>query len=147
MKPNMDQPLTHDLPKNQFQKQEQSNPYELDLPTNCPPQDSERRTVTVYRFVSTLPPSMQDFAPTICEADERAFTPGEEYCIAHSTSVFTNIQDAEKRRRRYKKFRNKFIAKGTIDPTDGPIKQTFSDSHHSWWIETDTPHIKFGEVK
>jgi len=112
-------------------------------PAKCPPEDARRDTVEVYRLVNHDPPEAVDFLPTVIEAPTRQMQQGHE-CIACATSVFTSEDAIEGKKQRFRALRNKLIAKGTIQPTDGKVLETLSKHHISWWVESNAPHASFG---
>lgn len=61
---------------------------------------------------------------------------GVDECIARSISLFLEVSDVT-RRLKLPKFRNANIAEVTLQPKDGVMKKTFSDSHYSWWRSFD----------
>lgn len=115
------------------------------FPDSCPPLQARKDEVKVFRLVDNTPPSSNDFRPTIIEHPHRDFK-SEDLCIACGVSVFKKLEDALNRRRRFKPLRDKRIAIGTITQDDGLILETCSDSHMTWWLQTDSPHKDFQEV-
>ena len=107
-------------------------------PEDCPPAEAEPASGTVYRLVRRNPAQAEDFK-TPFEENPRRFNdkPTLENC---GLSVHTDSQDSERLRERLKnrarKFKNRQIAEGSLDPTLGMIQHTPSieGSHHSWWV-------------
>lgn len=114
------------------------------FPVECPPADARKDDVWVYRLVSNLPPSLNDFLPAKIEQPERQFKPNE-ICAACGVSVFRDVQDLIKKRSRYKPLRAKRIVFGQISKLDGLVLETFDHSHMTWWLQTATPHANFTE--
>ena len=52
-------------------------------------------------------------------------------------SMCGNILYDATRRLKLPKFRSANVVEITLQPKDGVIKKTFSDSHYSWWRSTD----------
>ena len=61
---------------------------------------------------------------------------GVHECIAHAISLFADEKDVA-RRLKLPKFRHANVAELILQPKDGVIKKTFSDSHYSWWRSND----------
>lgn len=115
------------------------------FPDQCPPKDSRKDEMTVFRLVSDSPPSARDFVPTIIDQPHRSFAPSE-VCRACGVSVFTNIEDAKCMRSRFSPLRNKKLAIGTITQEDGVVLETGTGSHITWWLQTEQPQRGFREV-
>jgi hypothetical protein len=111
------------------------------FPKQCPPADARKDNVLVFRLVDNMPPSANDFLPTILEQPHRAFDP-EELCAACSVSVFRNYQDILKKHRRYRALRGKKIVQVNITENDGLVLETFAPSHMTWWLQIAAPHAK-----
>jgi len=115
------------------------------FPDQCPPNSAREEQLRVFRLVANCPPSIQDFVPVLIEQPHRKFD-STELCLACGVSVFKNIEDANKRRKRFKPLRNKQIAVGLITQEDGLILETCTDSHVTWWLQTEEPHRNFREA-
>ena len=93
------------------------------LPPQCPPLDAVPCVGTYYRIAKGNP--------------DKVFSGlGVDECIARSISLFSEVNDAT-RRLKLPKFRSANVVEITLQPKDGVIKKTFSDSHYSWWRSTD----------
>jgi hypothetical protein len=119
-----------------------------DFPKQCPPSDARQDTLEVFRLVSNIPPTEDDFRPNIREFPHQPFR-DDVLCYAHGVSVYKKYEDVLNTRenKRNKRLRDKKIAVGTITPKDGVIKETFAPSHVTWWLQTDEPHKTFKEVQ
>ena len=107
------------------------------LPELCPPVDAVPCEGTYYRIAKGNPASNGDFFSQRKLQPNKVFTGlGVDECIARSISLFSDINDAT-RRLKLPKFRNAQIAGVTLEPKDGVMKKTFSDSHYSWWRSTN----------
>ena len=107
------------------------------LPELCPPVDAVPCEGTYYRIAKGNPASNGDFFSQRKLQPNKVFTGlGVDECIARSISLFSDINDAI-RRLKLPKFRNAQIAAVTLEPKDGVMKKTFSDSHYSWWRSTN----------
>lgn len=115
------------------------------FPEQCPPAEARVDDLRVFRLVVNRPPTNQDFLPTLIEHPHRVFN-ASVLCLACGVSVFKNIEDAKKTRKKFKPLRNKQIAAGVITKEDGCVLETCADSHVTWWLQTDTPHRNFREV-
>ena len=108
---------------------------------NCPPEDAEPASGIVYYLVRNNPPQEEDFIPGI-EKHPSVYgrRPPDQICQAHGFSVFTNIEDALKIKRRRNGFKDTEPAVGELTPECGVIKSTPSRacySHHTWWPPND----------
>lgn len=103
-------------------------------PVNCPPEEAKPASGKVYRLVQHNPAQAKDFQ-----------TPWEEYpgrfeeptTINCGVSVHTDLQDSERLKNVVRKFKNRQIAEGELNPTLGMIQHTPSSrfkSHYTWWI-------------
>jgi hypothetical protein len=107
------------------------------LPELCPPVDAVPCEGTYYRIAKGNPASNGDFFSQRKLQPNKVFTGlGVDECVARSISLFSDINDAI-RRLKLPKFRNAQIAAVTLEPKDGVMKKTFSDSHYSWWRSTN----------
>ena len=107
------------------------------LPEKCPPGDAEPCNGTYYRIISSKTPSAGDFLSQRSLQPEKHFIGnGVDDCIVHALSVFGVVQDAV-RRLKLPKFRFSSIVMLHLEPKDGVMKKTFSDSHYSWWRSTE----------
>ena len=107
------------------------------LPELCPPVDAVPCEGTYYRIAKGNPASNGDFFSQRKLQPNKVFTGlGVDECVARSISLFSDINDAT-RRLKLPKFRNAQIAGVTLEPKDGVMKKTFSDSHYSWWRSTN----------
>lgn len=108
---------------------------------NCPPEDAEPASGTVYYLVRNNPPQEEDFIPGI-EKHPSIYgrRPKDQICQAHGFSVFTDIEDALKTKRRRNGLKDTEPAVGELTPECGVIKSTPSRtcySHHTWWPPND----------
>ena len=107
------------------------------LPELCPPVDAVPCEGTYYRIAKGNTASNGDFFSQRKLQPNKVFTGlGVDECVARSISLFSDINDAI-RRLKLPKFRNAQIAAVTLEPKDGVMKKTFSDSHYSWWRSTN----------
>ena len=107
------------------------------LPELCPPVDAVPCEGTYYRIAKGNPASNGDFFSQRKLQPNKVFTGlGVDECVARSISLFSDINDAI-RRLKLPKFRNAQIAAVTLEPKDGVMKKTFSDSHYLWWRSTN----------
>lgn len=115
------------------------------FPEQCPPAEARQDTLLVYRLVEGSSPTARDFQPTIVESPHRPFPP-DNLCMTCGVSVFKDLADARRQREKYKPLREKKIARGTVMPADGSVLETGKPTHVTWWLQTTTPHARFGEV-
>lgn len=107
------------------------------LPALCPPLDAVPCGGTYYRIAKGNPATDSDFFSQRELQPNKIFTGlGVDECVARSVSLFSEVNDAA-RRLKLPKFRSANIAVVTLQPKDGVMKKTFSDSHYSWWRSTD----------
>ena len=107
-------------------------------PVNCPPPEAEPASGKIYRLVQRDPVQERDFKPLFEENPQRFRNESNtKICIGCGLSVHTDRQDSEQLKKRVRKFKNRQIAEGELNPTLGMIQHTPSSrfkSHHTWWI-------------
>lgn len=106
------------------------------FPPHCPPLDAQPVTVVVYMLVSS-PINPMDFLPLYDRDPAQSFPSSELLCQAHGLSVFEDVQDVDRVRRRVKRLRDQVIAQGDLTPDVGVLKPTnsrFGNSHRTWWV-------------
>ncbi|MFZ4662515.1 MAG: hypothetical protein ACOYNY_36240 [Caldilineaceae bacterium] len=106
------------------------------FPNHCPPEDAKPAVATVYMLVSS-PLSPLDFRPLHEREPGQQFSSPDLLCQAHGLSVFEEIQDVDRVRRRVKRLRQQIIAQGQLTQEIGVIKPTssrFGHSHRTWWV-------------
>ena len=116
-------------------------------PDNCPPAEAEPASGTVYRLVRHNPPQVEDFKSAF-EEDPKQFT-HISMVKRCGLSVHKDLQDSERLKKRIRKFKNRQIAQGRLNPTLGMIKQTPSleQSHHSLWVPLEAePWLVFNII-
>lgn len=107
-------------------------------PENCPPEDAEPASGTVYRLVRHDPPQAEDFKTPWEEYPGRFPEPTIENC---GLSVHTDLHDSERLKDRVPQFRKRQIAEGILNPKLGMIQHTplpEDESHHDWWVPVGT---------
>lgn len=112
-------------------------------PVNCPPTEAEPASGTVYRLVRHNPAQEKDFQAPWEEYPGRFTEPTTTNC---GVSIHTDIQDSQRLRNRVRKFKNRQIAEGELNPMLGMIQHTPSreKSHHAWWIPIEAePWVVF----
>ena len=106
-------------------------------PENCPPAGVERASGTVYHLVQHDPPQTEDFI-TYYEENPKFFESNPHLiCKGCGVSVYTDLRDIRRLKKRSKKLKNRHIAEGKLNPTLGRIQHTPSrrrKSHHTWWV-------------
>lgn len=115
------------------------------FPEQCPPVEARNEELRVFRLVSQNPPTKEDFLPTTIEQPHRDFD-AKDFCFACGVSVFKNIADIRSKMARYKALRKKQIAVCIIQKNDGLVLESFSGSHVTWWLKTDSPQSTFRAV-
>ena len=108
------------------------------FPDDCPPDDAKPATGAAYRLTHN-PFESRDFWTKREEHPEKRFPDPIRECQANGLSIFRNVEDAKKLRRRVAYFRNNknAIAVGHLSPELGVTKSTGPDhrsSHCSWWV-------------
>ena len=107
------------------------------LPPLCPPTDASPCNGRFYRIAKGNPANDSDFFSQRKLQPDKVFVgPGVDECIAHAISLFADENDVA-RRLKLPKFRHANIAEVILQPKDGVMKKTFSDSHFSWWRSND----------
>jgi len=111
------------------------------LPSSCPPDDAESKSILVYRFLKNHSEIKPECFKTVREEnpDKSPFRPIEKECLACSLSVLADREEVIGLQRRVPRWRIP-AAVGVLNPNSGRIKHTPSStvgqSHHSWWIPT-----------
>jgi hypothetical protein len=104
------------------------------FPENCPPNAAKDADgEEVYRLVDQNPPSDPDFISHRLRYPKREFF---DECKACGLSIFTNIEDSIKLRKRLPALRDTSIALGKLPSEAGKILPTpySGNSHYTWWI-------------
>ena len=96
-------------------------------PEGCPPEDALDANGIVYYIVRENPCVAGDFQ-TVHERKENRGDP----CNRCGLSVYTDLGDVRHNARKYPKL-GSLIARATLSPEHGKIKQTGKRSHHTWW--------------
>jgi|ERR1017187_3977984 hypothetical protein len=114
------------------------------LPPQCPPNDAIPCTGEIFRLVSTVPATTDDFISHFNRY------PGKQWldeCEASGLSISLSFEAASRLRKRFKKLPQE-IAVASLQPAVGVMKQTHSAEHHTWWPEdgVDIP-VLFNIVK
>ena len=96
---------------------------------NCPPEDAEPASGIVYYLVRNDPPQEEDFILGI-EKHPSVYKrrPADQICQAHGFSVYKDLEDALKTKRKRKGLRDTEPAVGKLTPECGVIKSTPSRS-------------------
>ncbi|MGH7269899.1 MAG: hypothetical protein ACREJ3_05660 [Polyangiaceae bacterium] len=112
---------------------------------DCPPQDAEKVNGDVIRFVRNDPPTAAD---TRTYADDGKT--GDDACAACALSVLRRLEDVPVARKAMPWFKKRLVAKATLSPAHGLIKQTGANKwHFSFWVEAGhlaTIHKSFAVV-
>ena len=120
-------------------------------PENCPPEDAEQASGTVYRLVRHNPPQAEDFK-SLFEERSTFFEnkPNDFICKGCGVSVCSDFEDIERLQRSSGKMRKRQVAEGHIQTKHGVILYTPSKlyrSHHTWWIPNEeTPWFVFNVI-
>jgi len=115
-------------------------------PTDCPKPGARNDEIGAYRAIKTDTPAPDDFIPVIILSPERDY---KDICEASGLSVFSDVQDLIRKRKRLPGFRKlyKSIAFGTITPDSGLHMSTGKDSHITWWVYVGfQPHVYFKAI-
>ena len=116
-------------------------------PENCPPAEAEPASGTVYRLVKHDTARAEDFKSVFEENPKGAKK--KKTVKIYGLSVHRDLSDSERLKNRARKFKNRQIAEGSLNPTLGMIQHTPSieESHHSWWIPFGTePRLVFNVI-
>ena len=113
-------------------------------PEDCPPLEAEPVSGTFYRLVRNNPPRAEDFKSVFEENPKRFnYTPTTENCglsVQKDPQDTVRLERIERLKKRSKKFKNRQIAEGSLNPMLGMIQHTPSKkykSHHTWWVPVD----------
>ncbi len=113
---------------------------------NCPPDDAQPASGTVYYLVKHNPPIETDFEPKVIRHPESVksvplgFDPDTWHCETHGISVFTDQTEALKIKEEFNFFKNWKLAVGELTSVCGYIKSTpreNKESHHTLWVFKD----------
>ena len=118
------------------------------LPPLCPPTDASPCNGRFYRIAKGNPANDSDFFSQRKLQPDKVFVGLEiDECIVRAISLFSDEADVV-RRLKLPKFRNANISEVILQPKDGVMKKTFSDSHYSWWrsVDFDISQTKIVEV-
>ena len=118
--------------------------YPSYYPDNCPPAEADPIAAVVYRAISGIEPAPEDFVPFKLALPHRDF--GKDECKACGLSVFKSLTDIERTQARYQAWRDKKIAKGTLDEHSGATLNTGQRSHLTWWVAVTDPHHLFEAI-
>lgn len=116
-----------------------------ELPDGCPPEDSwqPQDVLEVVRLVRQDPPTNEDFQSFRMLHPERSVPVSE--CEACGLSVFTDIEDAE-RKRKLPRLKGTLPCLVQLTSGSGRIKQTGQPSHHTWWPAAHFPILDHCQV-
>lgn len=108
------------------------------FPDDCPPDDAMPAAGIAYRLTHN-PIEPRDFLSKREIHPEKRFSNPTRECLANGLSIFRDIEDAKRLRRRVSYFRNEVsaIAVGHLSHELGVIKRTGPDhrsSHCTWWV-------------
>jgi len=111
--------------------------YRDTLPDDCPPCAAEEVDAprVVFRLVSNVPPTSDDFRSQRQQNPNRRFT-GVTECQACGLSIFSNKHDAATKLLKLPRFKNHKLCRVMLSAGSGRIQQTFQPSHHTWWPRT-----------
>jgi hypothetical protein len=104
--------------------------FPSDWPPGCPPADSLVASGVVYRIVKNDPVQDSDFLSQF----ELGKALNVDECFRRSLSVYTELADAEHRRRLTPRLGH-LIAQATLDASHGKTLHTGGrkSSHTEWW--------------
>lgn len=106
------------------------------FPQECPPDEAMPANCEVYRLTDKQQPKEKDFRAYFVLKPEQEW---HNLCQACGLSVYTNIEDVLRLKRRVPGARPKWVAKGVLNDEEGVILNTPNKetSHHSWWTPRD----------
>ena len=113
-------------------------------PENCPPAEAEPASGFVYRLVKHDPARAEDFK-SVFEENPKRFT-HISMVKRCGLSVQKDLQDSEqleqleRLKKRSRIYKNRQIAKGSLNATLGMMQHTPSKtykSHHTWWVPVE----------
>jgi len=115
----------------------QSNAFRFSswFPLNCPPTAAADADGVVFRFVAKDPVDAEDFL----SYHELRLALHSDPCRRCALSVYKSLDVARDQlrdlRKRNPKRAERHIARGTLTPADGRMKQTGKIAdHYSWWV-------------
>ena len=98
------------------------------FPASCPPNDARPKNIDpVYRITLHNPPTVEDF---LSHKETNRPYPPEKECEACAISVFTDLEQVKKMKKKIPMFRNKgYIVKGKITKETGVVSEPDHKSH------------------
>jgi hypothetical protein len=111
-----------------------------DWPQGCPPADAADANGEVFRIVKADPLSATDFR----SYHEMGIARGDPV-LRCGLSVFRLRSDAEHVSRMFPNL-GKVIARATLRPEHGKVKQTGRPSHTTWWPYVGVDRVSLFEV-
>jgi hypothetical protein len=114
------------------------------FPVSCPPGNARPKNIDpVYRLTLHIPPTDEDFLSH--KEANRPYQPEKE-CEACAISVFTDLDQIQKMKKRIPMFRNKgYIVKGQITKETGVVSEPDHKSHINWWVYSGIDIKKYFE--
>ncbi len=116
------------------------------FPDGVPPQHAKKTEGIVFRISNNMPPIGDDFKQTKEEEKNQGNVfQGEHLVNSYGVSVFTDIKDAIKLKRRFEnRLSNEyFIATGTLVPELGKMAKTYKYSHHTIWFQENAKPYEY----
>lgn len=110
------------------------------FPEGVPPDSATNAEGEAFRLVAKIPSSDSDFLSTIEEQPNRNFK-NDQTGKAYGVSFHRKLECSQRTKKRYKPFRNRRIAKGTLKKEHGVQLSTSStrDSHFTVWRRNGSP--------
>ncbi len=99
-------------------------------PKNVPPGDATPAAGHVFRAVSNVPPTPDDFLTSREENPRREFN---DIAQSYAVSFFENIAELQDKIRRYKPLQDKQVVQGNLVDALDFIKKAKKGSHISLW--------------
>jgi len=116
------------------------------FPEDCPPEDAEATTRTLFRFADKFPLGERDRkSKREINPDKEPFGDKELECKACGLSLFSDLEAMREMMKRVKGFRQSRIIRCHITENDGLLKETpgmQNKSHCTLWI---FPGVSFGD--
>lgn len=105
------------------------------FPNECPPNSATSAQGTFYRLVYRNTLSERDFHPLKFKKPNEDF--GEKACQSSGLSMFQDIDEVRRLRRRARGMEKRRIARGDLAPHLGKILSTpgvEGRTHYTWWL-------------
>lgn len=103
------------------------------FPSDCPPENAKDVQHEIYYLVAHVPPQADDFLSAL----QKGFFQDSDPCQRASLSCGLSRKYIEALRASIRRLRSHRVAKASLCPHHGKIKETGHPGHHSLWLRSD----------